>query len=186
MDSSRVALKTQCLIINIIVYHANNAAQNHKSTVKYDTTEDISNNESKTYNTHIHKRESQKFRQTANLTKLNVLFLAVTTLIVCVFRHWLTVLRCAWVLVCRLLVFWHLSPGLDIWVHVLRPSLENCPCFETLSLCLEHARFYVKAGANAPQNQTSALPQCDMKHCLTNSKHRHIGCLLYTSDAADE
>ena len=41
--------------------------------------------------------------------------------------------------------------------------------------------------------QTSALSscKCDMKHCLTNSKHQHIGaekryvafkiCLLYTS-----
>jgi len=33
--------------------------------------------------------------------------------------------------------------------------------------------FYVGAGAIAPK--PSLAPKCDVEHCLTNSKHRHIG-----------
>ena len=35
-------------------------------------------------------------------------------------------------------------------------------------------RFYVGAGDNYPQNLFIAT-KCDMKHCMTNSKHRNIG-----------
>ena len=41
---------------------------------------------------------------------------------------------------------------------------------------LGQVRFYVGVGRgrNYP-SQTSIFPRCDIKHCSTNSKHRHIG-----------
>jgi len=36
------------------------------------------------------------------------------------------------------------------------------------------ARFCVGAGATAPEARPYS-PKCDMKHCLTNLKHQHIG-----------
>ena len=44
-----------------------------------------------------------------------------------------------------------------------------------LSLTIYQGRLYVGAGGNSSPNIGLAPTKCDMKHCLTNSKHRHIG-----------
>ena len=50
-----------------------------------------------------------------------------------------------------------------------------------------YARFYVRAGGQLPPKRQPCSLKCDIKHCLTNSKHRHIGAkrsVRWTSDYA--
>jgi len=56
----------------------------------------------------------------------------------------------------------------DIFIYFIYVSFQ---CTEQYQ-----GRFYVEAGGNCPPNlkPKSLALKCDMKHRLTNSKHRHI------------
>jgi len=56
----------------------------------------------------------------------------------------------------------------------------DCSTYRLLLLCKMlnvisyQARFYIAAGDTSPLPNLAFLPKCNTKHCLTNSKHRHI------------
>ena len=68
-----------------------------------------------------------------------------------------------------------LSSGRNYYVtyfSITRLRSCNFVTFRTTLAAHFQGWFYVGAGDNSPQT-LALLPKCDMKHCLTNTKHWH-------------
>ena len=71
---------------------------------------------------------------------------------------------------------WHHRPRTVNICHQCKLCFSHCICTSTRPTTWRRnqGRFYVGAWGNCPRTSASS-PKYDMKHCLTNSRHRHIG-----------